>query len=77
MCLSVSHAWPCQEGHSDGLMSDPRLTWEGQGVHMQLRRSKCQEGASGQQLARPYQSLTWQGSAVSSSSAFMGIGTLK
>ena len=27
-------------------MSDPRLTWEGQGVHMQLRRSECQEGAS-------------------------------
>ena len=27
-------------------MSDPRLTWEGQGVHMQLRRSKCQEQAS-------------------------------
>ena len=27
-------------------MIDPRLTWEGQGVHMQLRRSKCQERAS-------------------------------
>lgn len=46
LCLSVGHAWPRQEGYSDRFMSDPRLTWEGQGVHMQLRRSKCQEQAS-------------------------------
>lgn len=53
VCFSLGHAWPCQEGHSDRFMSDPRLTWEGRGFTCSSGGASARRGPPGQQLARP------------------------